>query len=68
MLALTAAEGTIVVSATGGVILAALLAFGFWWFKPFRSASRKELRMLDRLDGEPQQEHEHEAPPPEGRR
>jgi hypothetical protein len=30
MLALSAAEGTIVVTATAGAVLAALIAFGFW--------------------------------------
>jgi hypothetical protein len=56
MLALSAAEGTIVVTATGGAVLAALIAFGFWWFRPFRSGSRRELQVLDdeeRDRGEP---------------
>jgi cytoskeletal protein RodZ len=47
MLALSAAEGTIVLSATGGVMLAALIAFGLWWLKPFRSAAKRELRPLE---------------------
>ncbi|HEX3518052.1 MAG TPA: hypothetical protein VHT29_03355 [Solirubrobacteraceae bacterium] len=53
---MSAAEGTIVVTATGGAVLAALIAFGFWWFRPFRSGSRRELQVLDdeeRDRGEP---------------
>jgi hypothetical protein len=50
MLALSTFEGTIVVSATGGVVLVALLAFGFWWFRPFRSTSSRELRTLEQGD------------------
>jgi hypothetical protein len=51
MLALSAAEGTILVSAGGGVVLAVLIAFGLWWFKPFRSVSRRDLRTFE-SDGE----------------
>lgn len=48
MLALSTFEGTIVVSATGAVILAALLAFGIWWFKPLRRDSGKgDLMILE---------------------
>jgi hypothetical protein len=44
-IALSAAEGTVFVSATGAVALVALIAFGIWWFKPFRS--RGDLRTID---------------------
>ena len=58
MLALTAAEGTTIVSATGGVILAALVAFGIWWFRPFRSASRQDVGTLDQSEGADERERQ----------
>jgi hypothetical protein len=39
LLALLAGEANIIVAAIGGLSLVALVAFGLWWFKPFRSAS-----------------------------
>lgn len=56
MLALSAAEGTIVISAAGGLMLVALLAFGLWWFKPFRSGSRRTLDRSQRERRDPPEE------------
>jgi hypothetical protein len=30
-------EAAVIASATGGLALAGLIAFGLWWFRPFRS-------------------------------
>ncbi len=46
-IALSAAEGTIFASAIGAVVLVGLIAFGIWWFRPFRSVSRGDLRTID---------------------
>jgi len=50
MLALSEMQGTLVLSVTGGVVLAALLAFGVWWSKPFRSASWRAARTLEQRE------------------
>jgi cytoskeletal protein RodZ len=50
MLALSEMQGTLVLSVTGGVVLAALLAFGVWWSKPFRAVSRREARTLEQRE------------------
>jgi len=50
MLALSEMQGTLVLSVTGGVVLAALLAFGVWWSKPFSAVSRREARTLEQRE------------------
>jgi hypothetical protein len=53
LFALSAAvEATLIVSAASGLALAALVAFGLWWFRPFRSDS-DELS----IPGEHEEEH-----------
>jgi hypothetical protein len=45
-------EATVIVSAAGGLALAALVAFGLWWFRPFRSGTDEPSIM-----GEHEEEH-----------
>jgi hypothetical protein len=52
LLALSATQGIIVLSATGGVVLGALVVFLRWWLKPMRSSARRELRPLERRERE----------------
>jgi hypothetical protein len=52
LLALSATEGIIVLSATAAVVLAALVAFMRWWLRPMRSRAVRRLGALEQRERE----------------